>query len=62
MFWAPNGLKELPQMRISLQPYWQIDYGIIKRPIMACTQILLHKLGVQNKDFGAVSQTDLTRS
>ena len=55
MFWAPNGLKELPQMRISLQPYWQIDYGIIKRSIMACTQILLHKLGVQYKDFGAVS-------
>ena len=49
-------------MRISLQRDWQIDNGVIKRPITACTQILVHKLGTQNKDFGAVSQTDLTRS
>ena len=54
--------KNLPQMRISLQPDWQIDNGIINRAIMACTQILVHKLGTQNKDFGAVSQTDLARS
>ena len=29
------------------------------RPIMALTQILLHRWGAQNKGFGSVSQTDL---
>ena len=28
--------------RISLQPYWQISDGFFNRPIMACTQILVH--------------------
>ena len=37
---------------VSYHLVWQIDYGIFHRPIMARTQI-------QNKDFGAVSQTDL---
>ena len=29
---------------------------------MARTQILVHRRGPKNKDFGAVSQTDLTRN
>ena len=45
----------------SLQPYWQINNGIFKRPVVAyiktCTQ-----LGDQNKDFGTVSQMHLNRS
>ena len=31
----PNGLKKLTEVRISLQPYWQIDNGFFNRPIMA---------------------------
>ena len=27
MFWTPNGLKKWTEVRISLQPYWQIDNG-----------------------------------
>ena len=60
--WAPNGLNELPEVGsniISLQPDWQIDNGFFNRPIIGRTQILVHRWGP--KDFGAVSQTDLTR-
>ena len=34
----------------------------LNTPIMACTQILVHIWGPQNKDFGAVSQMNLTRN
>ena len=58
-FWAPNGLNvvcfEFPLR-------WQIDNGFFNRPIIAGTQILLHRLRpVAYKDFGSSSQTDLTR-
>ena len=36
--------------------------GFFNRPIMARTQILVHDVGAKNKDFGAVLQTDLTRT
>ena len=56
-FWAPNGLNvvcfEFPLR-------WQIDNGFFNRPIIAGTQILLHRLRpVAYKDFGSSSQTDL---
>ena len=40
--------------QISLHPDWQVDNGIFNRPIMTRTQILVHRPGAQNKDFGAV--------
>ena len=47
--------------QISFQPDWQINNGLFNTPIMARTQILVHRLEAQNKDFRAVSRTDLTR-
>ena len=38
----------------------KLTMAFSKRSVMVCTQVLVHrKGGVQNKDFGAVSQTDL---
>ena len=49
--------------RFSLQVDWQIDNSFFKRPIIARTQIRPGtQLRSRNKDFGAVSQIDLTRS
>ena len=48
----------------SLKPDWQIDNGFLNRPIIAPTQILVHRQGyisVQNKDFSPGLQMDLTR-
>ena len=36
-----------------------MDNGFFNRPIIAHTQILVHRWGPSNKDSGAVSQTDL---
>ena len=36
--------------------------GFFNRPITTRTQILEHDVGAKNEDFGAVLQTDLTRS
>ena len=47
-------------LRISFHSDWQIDNGFFNRPITARTQIQVHSWA-QNKDFGAVSQTGLTR-
>ena len=47
-------------LRISFQSDWQINNGFFNRPITARTQILVLSWA-QNKDFGAVSQTGLTR-
>ena len=47
MFWTPNGFNELPEVRFEF-PFNLIgDLGT--------------QLEVQNKDFGAVSQRELTR-
>ena len=47
---------------ISFHPDWQIHKGFFNRQIMACTQLLSwYPGGVSEQDFGAVSQTDLTR-
>ena len=43
-------------LRISFHPDWQINNGIFNRPIRARTQI---QVRAQNKDFGALLQTDL---
>ena len=40
--------------RISFHPDWQIDNGFFNRPIMARTQILVHRWGAGNKDFIAI--------
>ena len=40
----------------------KLTMAFSKRSVMVCTQVLVHRKGgggVQNKDFGAVSQTDL---
>ena len=47
-------------LRISFRSDWQINNGFFNRPITARTQILVLSWA-QNKDFGAVSQTGLTR-
>ena len=47
-------------LRISFHSNWQINNGFFNRPITARTQILVLSWA-QNKDFGAVSQTGLTR-
>ena len=47
--------------RISFHPDWQINSGFFNRPIMTPTQILVLSWGIQNKDFGAVSKSGLTR-
>ena len=47
-------------LRISFDSDWQINNGFFNRPITARTQILVLSWA-QNKDFGAVSQTGLTR-
>ena len=47
-------------LRISFHSDWQINSGFFNRPITARTQILVHSWA-QNKDFGAVPQTGLTR-
>ena len=39
----------------------KLTMDFFSKPIMARTQILVHRWGPQNKDFGAVLQTDLTR-
>ena len=50
MFWTPNGLNELPEVR------FEFPFNLIGAYSNLGTQ-----LEVQNKDFGAVSQTELTR-
>ena len=59
LFQVSNGHNELPEMRFEF-PFKLI--GFFNRPIMARTQILVHDVGANNKDFGAVLQTDLTRT
>ena len=61
---APNGLNELLEMRFKL------PFNLIRKLIVALlTGQSWHvlkswntRVGAQNQDFGAVSQTDLTRS
>ena len=64
LFWALNGLDELPEIRFVF-PFNLTDkltiYGIFNRPIMAHTQILVHSWETQDKDFDVVSQMKLTR-
>ena len=60
LFWNFRGLNDLPEMR------FEFPLNFIRKLIIkARTQILVHGGrggGGQDKDFGAVSQTDLTRS
>ena len=51
--------------RLSFQPNWQINNGffnIIGQVVRTQTLVHLQAGGAKTKDFGAVSQTDLTRS
>ena len=61
MLWSPNGLNELPDVN------FEVPFTLIgKSTIAFLTGQSLRKLkywfcmGDQNKDFGAVLQTDLT--
>ena len=66
MFWTPNGLNELPEVRFEF-PFNLIgDHdkqikGLLKLANRGVYSNLGTQLEVQNKDFGAVSQTELTR-
>ena len=60
--WAPNGLNELPEVR------FEFLFILIGKSTMAFSTgqswrvlNLGTRVGVQNKDFGDVSQTELTR-
>ena len=49
-FCAPNRLNESPDLLwISLQPPWQIDNGILNRPITTRTQIQVHRWGPRTR-------------
>jgi len=61
--WASKGLNELPKESFEF-PFiliGKLTVDFFSKPIMAGTQILVHRWRAQNKDFGAVSQRDLTR-
>ena len=49
IFWALNGLNELPEVRFEFLFIfdWQIDYGFFTGPIMARTQILVYRWGTR---------------
>ena len=49
-FCAPNRLNESPDLLwISLQPPWQIDNGMLNRPITARTQIQVNRWGPRTR-------------
>ena len=56
IFFAPSA----SVFRISFHLDWQINNGFYNRPIMMCTEILVHSLGPR-RGFWPVLQTDLTR-
>ena len=60
LFQIPNGRNELPEIRFEFHfnLIGKSTMAFFNRPIMARTQILVHRWGAQNMDFGAVSQTD----
>ena len=66
MFWAPNGLNELPEVRFEF-PFNLIgdhdkqNKGLFKLANRGAYSNLGTQLEVQSKDFGAVSQTELIR-
>ena len=57
---APNGLNELPEVRLEF-PFKLIGKGFLRGQSRRVLQSW-YKGWAQNKDFGAVSQTDLNRS
>ena len=66
MFWTPNGLNELPEVRFEF-PFNLIgdhdkqNKGLFLLANRGAYSNLGTQLDVQNKDFGAVSQMDLAR-
>ena len=66
MFWTPNGLNELPEVRCEF-PFNLIGYlnkqnkGLFYLANRGAYSNLDTQLDVQNKDFDAVSQTELAR-
>ena len=64
LFWALNGLNELPEIHFVF-PLNVTDkltiYGVFNRPVMVHYSNSGTQLGTQNKDSGAVSQMELTR-
>ena len=61
LFWVPSGLNELPEMcfEFSFNLIDKLTMFFFNRPIMTHTP---KQDGAQDKDFSAVSQTDLMRS
>ena len=51
---GPQRIKRLTgsAFRISFHPEWQIDNGFFNRPIMARTQILVHRWGHRTRISG----------
>ena len=66
MLWTPNRLDELPEVRFEF-PFNLIgdhdkqNKGLFQQANCGTYSNLGTQLEVQNKDFGAVSQTELTR-
>ena len=65
LFCTSNGLNHAitgSAFRIFFHLDWQIDDGFLNRPMMVRTQICDSgtRVRAQNKEFGAVLQTDLT--
>ena len=63
MFWAPNGLTELPKMHFKF-PFNLTGNLTVALSTGQSWHVLKSRYtrGTQNKDFGAVSQTELTRN
>ena len=66
MFWTPNGLNELPEVRFEflfnlIGDHDKPNKGLFYLANRGAYSNLGTQLEVQNKDFGAVSQTELTR-
>ena len=62
LFWAPKGLNELPEVRYEF-PFILIGKATMRflKGQSPCEVKSWYTDGVKNKDFGAVSKTDLKR-
>ena len=66
MFWTPNGLNKLPEVCFEFPfnltgDHYKQNKGLFQLANRGAYSNLGTQLEVQNKDFGAVSQTELTR-
>ena len=64
LFGAPNGTQPITGngFRISFHPDWPVDNGFLTGQWRGAYSNPGTQVGAENKDFGAVSQTDLVSS